>query len=204
MNLKTQYIRALYSQKAFLIQAEPFTLHHGGTSHIYMNHSQFLSKHENIQLLVQMYAEMLPQTPYTLGAVDSIVSPILCGMLASSLHKDIVVIKEKKLEHGVQNQIYGNTEHEVILIDDVTSTGTILVNATQALRDKNIPVNTAFVSACRDLTAIQNLQKINVTTHYIATYEDIITTLWPKLSPTEKAIVHQEINEKNYSWQLPK
>lgn len=202
--LKQQYIQAIYREKAFLIKEEYIKLHHGGESHLYLNHNQFLSKFANLRLLTDLYQQLLPNSVgnYKLGAVDSIMSPILCGLMAMKLQKDIVVIKEKELAHGLENKIYGDAAGEIILIDDVTSTGAILVNAANALREKGAAVKYALVSACRDMSAVNNLAKAGIKAFYIATYEEIIKNLWNALSEKEKEIARKENEEKEYHWQL--
>jgi orotate phosphoribosyltransferase len=109
-------------------------------------------------------------------------SPVITGILAIELKKDILIIKEKKLDHGLENIIYGNINGEVILIDDVSSTGTILVNAAIELRKNGAIVRYALLSACRDNTALDNLKKANIKPLYIATYEEIINELWDSLT----------------------
>lgn len=202
--LKKQYIGAIYREKAFLIKEVSVKLHHGGESHLYLNHNQFLSKFSNLQLLTEIYQLLLPKNikNYKLGAVDSILSPVLCGLLASELKKDIVVTKEKKLEHGLENKVYGDTKGEIILVDDVTSTGSILINAANALRQQGATIHYAIISACRDTNAIDNLTKAKIKVFYVATYEEIIKTLWNVLTEREKQIIRQEIKEKKYNWKL--
>ena len=136
------------------------------------------------------------------GAVDSIMSPVLCGLMAMKLYKDVIVVKEKVLAHGLENKVYGDTAGKIILIDDVTSTGTILVNAASALREKGSVVECALVSACRDMSAIDNLAKAGIKTFYVATYEEVIKNLWNVLTEKEKSIVKEESKEKQYNWQL--
>ena len=203
--LKKSYIRAIYREKAFLISEERKKLHHGGESHLYLNHNTFLSKYKNLKLLTNIYSQLIlskSSDEYTLGAVDSVMSPIFCGLLASQLRKDIVVVKEKKLEHGLENKVYGTAKGKIILIDDVTSTGTILVNAANALRAGGAEINHAIVSACRDMSAVNNLEKAGLKVSYVATYEEIIQALWPELTQAEKDIVTEEITEKQYVWSI--
>jgi len=199
-----RYIHALYEQKAFQIKEEPFTLHHGGESHLFLNHSVFLAKAENLALLAELYEGLIPSDlkEYKLGAVDSVMSPIITGMLVRELEKDVLVVKEKKLEHGLQNKIYGNTDGEVVLVDDVTTTGTILIKSAESLREAGAVVNYALLSACRDDAALKNLAEANITPLYVATYEEIIRELWDTLTEAEQKIVKKEIRNKNYNWNL--
>ncbi len=168
--LKKKYIQALYREKAFIIKKDYIKLHHGGESHLYMNHSIFLSSYQNFELLSQIYLQLLPKTlkNYKLGCVDSVMSPVICGFLGALLKKDIVITKEKKMEHGMENKVYGNPSGEIVLIDDVTSTGTILTNAAHALKEKGATVHYAILSACRDLTAIKRLKSLGIKTYFIA------------------------------------
>lgn len=122
--------------------------------------------------------------------------------MAMKLRKDIIVVKEKALAHGLESKVYGNTAGEIILIDDVTSTGTILMNAANALREKGSVVECALVSACRDMSAVDNLAKAGIKTFYVATYEEIIKNLWNVFTEEEKSIVREENKEKQYNWRL--
>lgn len=203
--LRAKYIETLYEQGAFRVRAEPFHLHHGGDSHIFLDHSIFLSRFENLDLLVSLYALLMPADANggALAAVDSVMSPVICGLLAARTRKDVVVVKEKKLEHGLESRVYGDAAGEIILVDDVSSTGTILVNAARALREKGGSVRHALLSACRDTRAIEALKDADIQAVYIATYEDIARTLWESFSSDERALVRKEVQDKGYAWQLP-
>lgn len=202
--LKNEYINAIFAEEAFLVKEESFKLHHGGESHLYLNHREFLSKYKYLDLLTNIYIELIPKDleDFKLGAIDSQMSPVLCGLISAKLKKDIVIIKENKTEHGLEQKIYGDPKGEIVLIDDMTSTGTMPINAAKELRAKGATVNYLIVSACRDLSAVENTAKENIKTIYVATFEEIIRILWPKLSQPEKDTIQKEIKEKNYDWKL--
>lgn len=202
--LKNEYINAIYAERAFLIKKDYFKLHHGGESHLYLNHREFLSKYKYLDLLTNIYIELIPKnlSNFKLGALDSQMSPVLCGLISAKLKKDIVIIKENKTENGLEQKIYGDPNGEIVFIDDMTSTGTMPINAAKELRAKGASVNYLIVSACRDLSAVENTTKENIKTIYVATFEDIIRNLWSKLSELEKDTIQKEIKEKNYDWKL--
>jgi orotate phosphoribosyltransferase len=202
--LRKQYIDAIYKEKAFLIKKNYFRLHHGGESHLYLNHREFLSQYKYLDLLARLYIEMIPRglKNFKLGAIDSQMSPVLCGLIAEKLKKDVVIVKENKTENGLEQKIYGDPKGKIVLIDDMTSTGTMPINAAKALRKKGAEVNYLLVSACRDLSAVKNTAKDGIKTLYVATFEEILRTLGSKLSDSEKNIVQKEIKEKKYNWSL--
>jgi orotate phosphoribosyltransferase len=202
--LKNEYINAIYAEKAFLVKEKPLRLHHGGESHLYLNHREFLSKYKYLDLLSNIYIELIPKglENFKLGALDSQMSPVLCGLISAKLEKDIVIVKENITPYGLEQKIYGNPSGEIVLIDDMTSTGTMPINAAKALREKGATVKNLIVSACRDLSAVENTAKEDIKTLYAATFEEILKTLWEKLSDSEKNTVRKEIGEKKYNWEL--
>lgn len=199
------YAAAVYSRGAFRIRAEPFTLHHGGTSHLFLNHMAFLPHPSDMRVLVDAYTQLLGDTvrDTSIGAVDSIMSPVLVGTIAAQVGRPVVITKEKKTEHGFEQSIYGDPTGEVILVDDVTSTGTILINAAHALRERGATVTRAVLSACRDLSAVERLQNEGIECAYIATYEQIVQGVWTLLSEEERALVKKEVVDHEYRWTLP-
>lgn len=189
--LKSQYIEGIYQTKAFLIKEQPFTLQSGKKSHLYLNHRNFLSHHIYLQLIVNIY-HTLSNTlagPFALGAVDSIMSPLIVGAMCTQFNHDYVVIRRTPLTHGTKEFIYGEIQNEILLIDDMTSTGDTLINAADKIRSKNGLVRYAIISTYRDNTAIQALKSHGIEALTIASFDEIIAELLPVLSPSEKAII---------------
>lgn len=195
--LKQEYIEALYKTEALMIKEEPFDLHAGGKSHIYLNHRMFLSRYNYIELIARIYLKLLAPVVkhYRLCAVDSVMSPILVGAMSVLDKKDIVVVRSMKSEHGVREDIYGRIAGEVVVVDDMSSTGDTLLEAARKIRDKGGLVRYAVVSACRDLRAHENLSKEKLELLSIANFKEIIDTLTPRLDPREKELARKEFPE---------
>ncbi len=195
--LKHAYIEAVYKTEALMIKEEPFDLQSGGKSHIYLNHRIFLSRYNYIELIARIYLELLAPLVkhYRLCAVDSVMSPILVGAMSVLDKKDIVVVKSKKSEHGVKEDIYGRIAGEVVVVDDMSSTGGTLLEAARKIREKGGLVRYAVVSACRDQRAHENLSKENLELLSIASFREIIDYLKPRLTPQEKELVLREFPE---------
>jgi orotate phosphoribosyltransferase len=195
--LKKEYIEAVYKTEALMIKEEPFDLQSGGKSHIYLNHRMFLSRYNYIELIARIYLELLAPfvKHYRLCAVDSVMSPILVGAMSVLDKKDIVVVKSKKSEHGMKDDIYGRIAGEVVVVDDMSSTGGTLLEAARKIREKGGLVRYAVVSACRDQRAHENLSKEKLELLSIASFREIIDYLNPRLNPREKELVSGEFPE---------
>ncbi len=197
MQLKQQYIEAIYKTKALMIKEEQFDLKSGGKSHIYLNHRNFLSNHKYLELIAKIYLKLLEDKvkDYKLCVLDSVMSPIISSVMSVLNKKDIVVVKDKKLEHGTKQDIYGEITGEVVIIDDMTSTAGMVIRAAKKIREKGGIVRYAIVSACRDETAKENLRKEGIELLNIASFKEIIDMLKPHLSDKEKEIVQKEYNK---------
>jgi len=192
--LKQLYINGVYKSKALLVREEPFTLQSGRKSHIYLNHRNFLAQSEYLILVAKIYWKLIQEViqEYKLGVVDSVMSPIIVGALSGLASKNLVVIKSAKLEHGTKEDIYGDCSGEIVIIDDMTSTGGMIIEAAQKIRKSGGSINYAIVSACRDQTAKDNLAKENIKLLSIATFDEIIAGLRSQLTNKEKELITKE------------
>lgn len=79
--LKRDYMEAVYKTEALMIKEEPFDLQSGRKSHIYLNHRNFLSHYNYLELIARAYLRLLEPLVrhYRLCAVDSVMSPSLSG-----------------------------------------------------------------------------------------------------------------------------
>lgn len=190
-HLKLQYIEGIYKTKALLIKDDAFTLQSGKKSHIYLNHRNFLSEHSYLLLVAKIYQALsgLLTGHFILGAVESIMSPIIVGAMSVLFNQNYVVIRKKPLSHGTQEYIYGKIKNDILLIDDMTSTGETLIDAAEKIRENGGTVNYAVISAYRDDTAIKNLESHNIKLLSIASFDEIITKLRPFLTQHEKEII---------------
>jgi len=195
--LKQEYIEALHKTEALMIKEEPFDLHSGGKSHIYLNHRMFLSRYNYIELIARIYLRLLASVVkhYRVCAVDSVMSPILVGAMSVLEKKDIVVVKSMKSEHGVREDIYGRIAGEIVVVDDMSSTGDTLLEAARKIRDKGGLVRYAVVSACRDQRAHENLSRVKLELLSITNFREIMDYLKPRLNTREKELVEREFPE---------
>ncbi len=192
--LKKQYVEGIYQTKALLIREEPFILQSGRQSHIYLNHRNFLAKSKYLILISKIYQNLIDSVlrDYKLAVVDSVMSPIIVGSMCTLSNKDLTIIKSAKLEHGTKEDIYGECSGEIVIIDDMTSTGGTILEAARKIRTAGGTVNYAVVSACRDQSAKENLVKENITLLSVAGFDEIISLLAANLTDKEKELVKLE------------
>ncbi|MBW2989316.1 hypothetical protein KY358_03290 [Candidatus Woesearchaeota archaeon] len=193
--LKQDYVDAVYETRALMIKEQPFDLKSGGKSHIYLNHRNLLSDSKNLRLIAELYNELIKcrVEEYKLCAVDSVMSPIIVGAMSILSGKDIIAVKSKKLEHGTKEDIYGDTSGEVVVIDDMTSSGSTILSAAKKLKEKKASVRYAVVSACRDDKAKENLEKEGIQLLSIASFREIIGMLKGKLGEKELRLAEKEL-----------
>ncbi len=193
-DLKQQYVEGVYQTKALLIREQPFTLQSGQESHIYLNHRNFLANSKYLTLIAKLYLHLIEEKikDYKLAVVDSVMSPIIVGAMCTLSGRDLTIVKANKLEHGTKEDIYGLCQGEIVIIDDMTSTGSTIVQAAQKVRQAGGLVNYAVVSAARDETAKRNLANERITLLAVASFDEIITSLTPQLNEQEKELIKLE------------
>lgn len=192
--LKLRYAIGAYETKSLLIRQEPFDLKSGAKSHIYLNHNNFLVQHEYLNLIADLYTSCIAEhiTEYRLGVVDSIMSPVIVGAMSIRSRKDFVVIKSQKLHHGVKDDIFGDPKGDIVLIDDMTSTGGTLIEAAAKIREHGGTVQFAVVSASRNDTAKKNLAKEGIQLLSLVSFDEVLTLLEERLASQEKELVERE------------
>ncbi|QLG44277.1 orotate phosphoribosyltransferase [Costertonia aggregata] len=157
----------------------PFTWASGWKSPIYCDNRIILS-----YPVIRNYIreEMAKQVESLYGKIDAIVGvatgAIGVGMLvAEQLGLPFAYVRPQPKSHGRQNQIEGRLDahQNVVVIEDLISTGKSSLNAVDALKDANINVKgmVAIFTYGFDL-ANDNFKEKNVELHTLSDYEHLI------------------------------
>jgi orotate phosphoribosyltransferase len=184
---------------AFVVRKKTFNLQSGGKSHIYTNPMNYVNKPENIDFLTDalMYIiRGLSFTDYKLAAAPSVAAPIITTSLGMKLNKEILIVSET--EHkALKTKIHGNVNQgdEIILVDDVVTTGFTLIKIAKWLRLSGARVNHAVVPIVSHLSSIKRLKENDINCHYLVTFREIIDTLWDNFSDEEKELIKDEIKK---------
>ena len=119
-------------------------------------------------------------------------SPIISGAISANNNVDIVVVKSEKLQHGMKNDIFGSLKNEIVIVDDMTSTGGTIIKAVNKIRAHGGVVRYCCVCAQRDSVANDSLREIGVNLIAIATFSEILVALEQQFSEKELMILKNE------------
>lgn len=144
MSISKELVRGLLEINAIKIQpSEPFTWASGWQSPIYCDNRLSLSYPH----LRQLIKEGLKALRDDWDNVDVIVGVATAGiphgaLLADLLEKPFAYVRSKAKGHGRQNQIEGviRPGQNVVLIEDLISTGGSLIKAAQPLKDLGVNI----------------------------------------------------------------
>lgn len=157
----------------------PFTWASGWQSPIYCDNRILLS-YPQVRNFVRK--EMAQQVEKLYGKPDVIAGvatgAIGVGMLvADVLGLPFIYVRPQPKSHGRQNQVEGHLEAEqnVVVIEDLISTGKSSLNAVNALKDAGANVmGMVAIFTYGFAVAAENFKKENVTLHTLSDYEHLI------------------------------
>lgn len=157
----------------------PFTWASGWKSPIYCDNRITLSFLPVRNFLKQEIAKLVEEKhgkPDVIAGVAT--GAIAIGVLvAQELGVPFIYVRPEAKKHGRQNQIEGHLEsgQNVVVIEDLISTGKSSLNAVKALKDAelNIKGMVAIFSYGFDI-AKQNFNEANVEFHTLGNYENLL------------------------------
>ena len=132
-----------------------------------------------------------------LGNFDSLVSVptgglVIASALAIETVKPLIYVRSKPKDYGTSKSIEGLTRGgmNVLMIDDVATTGGSVVNAIRSLKEANIMVTDAYVIVNRMEGADEALKELGVELHSITNVMQITEVLY------QQKLVDENILEK--------
>lgn len=116
---------------------------------------------------------------------DSLVSVptgglVIAASLAFEIVKPLIYVRDKPKDYGTSKLIEGNIDgiNKVLVIDDVSTTGTSVVNAIKILKEAGIAVTDTFVIIDRMEGANEALEVEGVKIHYLTNILEIAKILF--------------------------
>jgi len=149
-----ELIAALRDAEAVLFGE--FELSHGGTSNYYVDKYRFETDPTCLGLIAEAYAERVGDA--TLAGVALGAVPLVAATAVETGSPYVIVRKAAK-EYGTGNRIEGTFDEgeEVVVLEDIATTGQSALDAVEALREAGATVNKVLVVVDREEGAAELL-----------------------------------------------
>jgi orotate phosphoribosyltransferase len=143
-------------READAVQYGEFELSHGGTSDYYVDKYLFETNPRCLEQIAEAFASEIDEPKLAgvaLGAVP------LVAVTAVETGRPYVIARKQAKEYGTGNRIEGRLEEgeEVVVLEDIATTGTSAVEAVEALREAGAVVNRVLVVVDREEGASEKL-----------------------------------------------
>jgi orotate phosphoribosyltransferase len=160
-------------QSADAVKFGEFELSHGGTSDYYVDKYLFETDPDCLDAIAAAFAERVGET--TLGGVALGAVPLAATTSVASGNPYVIVRKEAK-EYGTGNRIEGELDdgEEVVVLEDIATTGQSAVDAVEALREAGAVVDRVLVVVDREEGARENLADIDVELESLVTASELL------------------------------
>ncbi|MBR0271199.1 MAG: orotate phosphoribosyltransferase [Methanobrevibacter sp.] len=159
MPSKDYLIQLLKDNEVFL--KGDFTLSSGKKSDYYINMKKAITEPEILSTIAKLITEMIAE-----DGIDKVAGPALGAVpiaTAVSLESKtpLLMIRKEKKGYGTSKLIEGelNSGDNVIVVEDVTTTGGSLLKAIKAIQDNGGNVTRAFVVVDRQEGAIEAFEE---------------------------------------------
>lgn len=160
-------------QDANAVKYGEFELSHGGTSDYYIDKYLFETDPTCLEAIVTAFADRVDTT--TLAGVALGAVPLVAATSLKTGNPYVIARKQQK-DYGTGNRIEGRLDsgEEVIVLEDIATTGQSAIDAVQALRDAGAVVNRVLVVVDRQQGATENLAAHDVTLDALVTAEELL------------------------------
>ena len=172
--LADSYIR----RGAFLMDG-PYQLTGGGTSDFYIDGRLIATYPPALRLIARMHRELIAEH-HLLPEDGSLVGPALGAVpivtaLGLELDRPFVIDRGKAKGHGRGRRFEGSFSAgpKCLVVEDLVTVGSTLVNTVETLREEGREVTDALVTVDREEGGPEKLAEIGVRVHALLTQTDL-------------------------------
>ncbi len=167
----TELIAALRDAEA--VKFGEFELSHGGISEYYVDKYVFETDPNCLKLISKAFAERvggMKLAGVALGAVP------LVAATSVETGNPYVIVRKKAKEYGTGNQIEGDLDdgEEIVVLEDIATTGQSAIDAVEALRDAGAVVDRVLVVVDREEGARENLAEHGIELEALLTASELL------------------------------
>jgi len=155
------------------VQYGEFELSHGGTSDYYVDKYLFETDPHCLELIAEAFAEKVDESKLAgvaLGAVPLVaVTSVETGL-------PYVIARKKAKEYGTAKRIEGRLDdgEEVVVLEDIATTGNSAIDAVEALREAGAEVNRVLVVVDREEGATERLAEHDLELDSLVTASELL------------------------------
>jgi len=160
-------------REAEAVKYGEFELSHGGTSDYYVDKYLFETDPRCLELVAEAFAERVGETKLAgvaLGAVP------LVAVTSVETGNPYVIARKQQKEYGTGNLIEGRLDEgeEVVVLEDIATTGQSAADAVEALREAGAVVERVVVVVDREEGAAENLADYDVELESLLTASELL------------------------------
>jgi len=162
-------------READAIRVGEFELSHGGTSEYYVDKYLFETDPSCLRQIAAAFADRLDATDATLAGVALGAVPLV-AVTAAELNRPYVIARKQAKSYGTGNRIEGRlaADEEVVVIEDIATTGQSAADAVEALREAGATVERVLVVVDREEGAAETLADHDVTLASLVTAGELL------------------------------
>jgi orotate phosphoribosyltransferase len=156
------------------VQYGEFELSHGGTSEYYVDKYRFETDPDCLAAIAKAFAERVGADTKLAGVALGGVP--LAAATATEAGVPYVIARKATKEYGTANRIEGRLDEgeEVVVVEDIVTTGQSAVDAVEALREAGATVNRALIVVDREEGGRELLAEHGVEMDALATASDLL------------------------------
>lgn len=155
------------------VQYGEFELSHGGTSDYYVDKYLFETDPHCLELIAEAFAEKITEPKLAGVALGAV--PLVA---VTSVETDLpyVIARKKAKEYGTAKRIEGRLDEgeEVVVLEDIATTGNSAIDAVEALREAGAVVNRVLVVVDREEGASERLAEHDLELDSIVTASELL------------------------------
>ncbi|AFZ73631.1 orotate phosphoribosyltransferase [Natronobacterium gregoryi] len=167
-----ELIDALRAAEA--VQFGEFELSHGGTSEYYVDKYLFETNPDCLEAVAEAFADRVDGDDKLAGVALGAVPLAAATSVAAGV--PYVIARKQRKDYGTANLIEGRLEEgeEVVVLEDIVTTGTSLVDAIEALREAGATVDRALVVVDREEGGRENVEDADVEMESLVTASELL------------------------------
>ncbi|WP_255168398.1 orotate phosphoribosyltransferase [Natrononativus amylolyticus] len=156
------------------VQFGEFDLSHGGTSEYYVDKYLFETDPRCLELIAEAFAERLEPGAKIAGVALGAVPLAAATSVAAGV--PYVIARKQRKEYGTGNLVEGRLEdgEEVVVLEDIVTTGTSLVEAVESLREAGATVERTLVVVDREEGGRETVEAAGLEMESLVTASDLL------------------------------